>query len=593
MKETIYNYILKFCRWNLTAIFAICLLSLVSGVSAQAADSGSCGGDLNWKLSGGTLSITGSGPMTNFPESTMAPWYGSRENITSVSISDKVTTIGDLAFYGCTGLQSISIPSSVTTIGDISFAGCSNLTSVYLSEGLKSIGENAFARCTALSSVRMPSSLISIGFQAFYLCEGLTSVRVPANVSKMESGVFAYCSGLMQASVDCPISELPPWTFYGCTALTNVSLNSYITKTGEYAFKGCNNLDKTYFDGSDAEKEELKDQIGNDIKDYDGVTGGTGTGSSTLETTKKEPNGDQSDTEHKVTDSENMTMDTTVDKNTSSDKTEYDINIDAVIDNENGWKDLLDHADGYLEYPDRYKDSTVNKINMNVTSNTGTKIPQKVLQSLAGKKANLTLKMGTKGKVTVDLESLNKENIKKDYDVDFTLSKNENPTNGQKKLIGNADSYTIEFKKSIPFNVTVTVNLGVEYKGQYATICQKAILKSWEKIQSVIVDDQGEASFYLSEVDTRVDYLIAIGIETVNGDDALISDSMSDKYEGLTDANGTKYVISGTKSAWGLSFFQVSMILVGVLLGSALIVGVIVGTQYKLKNKKKQLEEMR
>lgn len=592
MKQILHNKISKFCRWSVTAVFAMCLLLLGFGISASAADSGTCGGDLQWSLSGGVLTIKGSGPMTNFPESTMAPWYGKRESITSVSISDKVTTIGDLAFYGCTGLQSVSVPSSVTTIGDISFAGCSNLVSVYLSEGLKSIGENAFARCTALTTVRMPSSLIRIGFQAFYLCEGLTSVRVPSNVSKMESGVFAYCSGLMQAVVDCSVTELPPWTFYGCTSLTNVSLNSYIAKIGEYAFKGCSNLNKTYYEGSDDAKDEITDQIGNDVSGFDGVTDGNGSGSTTLETTKKEPSGEQTDTEHKVTDSENMTMDTTIDKTTSGGKTEYDITIDATIDNEDGWNEILDQIGGYLEYPDRYKDSTVNKINMILTNNTSTKVPKKVLQTLAGKKANLTLKVGTKGQVTVDLESLNKDEVKKDYDLNFTLTKNDNPTKSQKKLIGNAESYVIEFNKSIPFNVTVTVNLGTEYAGQYATICQKAILKKWEKVQSVHIDDQGCASFYISEIDTKVSYLIAINLETVYGDETLISDSMSDDYEGLTDANGTKYVISGTKSAWGMSFFQVTMILVGIMAVSVIIVGVVVGTHYKLKAKKNILEKI-
>ena len=42
-----------------------------------------------------------------------------------------VTSIGDLAFYGCTGLTSIAIPGSVTSIDWYAFENCTGLTDVY------------------------------------------------------------------------------------------------------------------------------------------------------------------------------------------------------------------------------------------------------------------------------------------------------------------------------------------------------------------------------------------------------------------------------------------------------------------------------
>ena len=44
--------------------------------------------------------------------------------ITSVTIPNTITIIGQYAFENCTGLKSITIPDSVTKIGDHAFYGC-------------------------------------------------------------------------------------------------------------------------------------------------------------------------------------------------------------------------------------------------------------------------------------------------------------------------------------------------------------------------------------------------------------------------------------------------------------------------------------
>ena len=67
---------------------------------------------------------------------------------------ERVTGIGELAFYKRTELTSVLIPEGVTSIGDNAFQGCNKLTSVEIPDTVKSIGELAFYNCSSLKNIR-------------------------------------------------------------------------------------------------------------------------------------------------------------------------------------------------------------------------------------------------------------------------------------------------------------------------------------------------------------------------------------------------------------------------------------------------------
>ena len=129
-------------------------------------------------------------------------------NLVSVEIGGTcVTSIDDYAFADCTSLKRVNsdvdgvfnIPSGVTSIGEGAFYQCSGLTSIDIPSSVTSIGSTAFIRCAGLTSIDIPNSVTSIGSLAFFDCGSLTSITVNATTPPTLG------SGTFDSTNDCPI----------------------------------------------------------------------------------------------------------------------------------------------------------------------------------------------------------------------------------------------------------------------------------------------------------------------------------------------------------------------------------------------------
>ena len=143
----------------------------------------------------GTSYYTGGKQTYQYYSSGNYSYYCIPTDLKTVTITDE-TVLGYGAFYGCSGLTSVTIPDSVTSIGDRVFYNCSGLTSVTIPDSVTSIGDSAFSGCSGLASVTIPDSVTSIGGSAFYNCSGLTGVTIGSGVTDIAANAFEGCDGV-------------------------------------------------------------------------------------------------------------------------------------------------------------------------------------------------------------------------------------------------------------------------------------------------------------------------------------------------------------------------------------------------------------
>ena len=207
-------------------------------------DSGSCGDNVTYIFveDTGTLTIFGTGAMTDYTKSSSVPWYSYRSKIKTVDIGNGVTSIGDYAFSGCSGLTSVTIPNSVTRIGKCAFYACTSLTSITIPNSVTSIGQFAFYGCSGLTSITIPNSVTSIGDWAFFDCSSLTSITIPNSVTNIGNHAFEGCSSLTSITIPNSVTSIGEYAFYECSSLTSVTIPNSVTSIGDLAFRGCTSL---------------------------------------------------------------------------------------------------------------------------------------------------------------------------------------------------------------------------------------------------------------------------------------------------------------------------------------------------------------
>lgn len=228
----------------LVLLTALTLLPL----GALADDNNKCGENLTWKFADGILTISGTGDMYNYSEDYLAPWNEHCLEITNVTISDGVTSIGSYAFCYCS-VKSITLPFGLKHIGASAFFNCPNIQQINIPDSVEYIDPYAFSCCKGLHTVQLPASLTLISEELFAECDNLRNLSIPGTVIEIGANAFLRCTAFILEKLPAGIKSIGDAAFANCGRIEELVLPETLEHIGEAAFTGTA-IDKASFAGT-------------------------------------------------------------------------------------------------------------------------------------------------------------------------------------------------------------------------------------------------------------------------------------------------------------------------------------------------------
>ena len=183
----------------------------------------------SWEIDGikcnlsddGTLTISGTGDMPYYVHQDDVPWFNDRSKINKVVIEYGVTSIGSHVFHLCLRLTSITIPNSVTSIGDYAFKNC-NITSITIPNSVTSIGEKVF-----MDNLRLTSIIVEKDNPKYDSRDNCNAI--------IETSSNKLILGCKNTVIPNSVTSIGDYAFFGSN-LTSITIPNSVKSIGDYAF---------------------------------------------------------------------------------------------------------------------------------------------------------------------------------------------------------------------------------------------------------------------------------------------------------------------------------------------------------------------
>lgn len=188
------------------------------------------------------------GPEITNPEDGI---FAGENNITHLTVGERLEGIGNYAFYSCATLSGITLGNGIREIGKYAFSNCANMSSIGLewNSNLQYISEYTFENCTALQSFQLPAGVQQIYDHAFDGCINLKNVDLDGIAQGTEEAEDKYTT----------LRDIGSYVFKDCSSLeelilprtlTNADLTDAPNTLDLNNFTGCSKLKHIYIQNS-------------------------------------------------------------------------------------------------------------------------------------------------------------------------------------------------------------------------------------------------------------------------------------------------------------------------------------------------------
>lgn len=211
--------------------------------------------------------------LKSYPKEATVKAVEGNKNLSSVTISPKLTITGDFAgdydivaieanaFKDATSLSDadLSQATSLRELGESAFSG-SCIEEITLPNSITTMGKNVFGLCKELKRVvfHKDMALTALPEQTFDQCSKLESFKLPTQTSTIEKYAFRGCGSLKYivfSNTDdayIGLTTIGSLAFQNCGSLKAVTLPPSINTIGNSAFSGCQNVNMITINSDEA-----------------------------------------------------------------------------------------------------------------------------------------------------------------------------------------------------------------------------------------------------------------------------------------------------------------------------------------------------
>ncbi len=196
-------------------------------------------------------------------------------SITSITVPNTVTSVGERAFYDCRGIRGlvyndnilmyvpylsssvISVPEGIKTIHRDAFIDHYNLSTLTIPSSVTDIGSYSFQYCTNLSTVNF-NAIDCNATSAFVSLESLTTLNFASNVTRISDSICFFCSNLVDLVLPDSLTYIGKCAFLNCVLPSTITIPENVTYIGEGAFHQCTGLSTLYFNATNCTSDLIE-----------------------------------------------------------------------------------------------------------------------------------------------------------------------------------------------------------------------------------------------------------------------------------------------------------------------------------------------